>query len=156
MVRRETLVTSEGLAKLEAELDLLRRVRRPEVAQKIQKAKEAGGTVDNADYEDAKNQQAFIEGRIRELEEAIKNVVLIPDDRKPSEKVEVGSAVVVTNPQGKNQHFTIVGRTEADPTQGRISNESPVGRALLGHRAGEQAEVDTPSGKIKLTIVKIE
>jgi transcription elongation factor GreA len=155
MVRRENFLTSEGLTKLEAELDLLRRVRRPEAAQRIQRATAVGGTVDNADYEDAKNQQAFIEGRIREVEEAIKNVVLIPDDRKPSDKVEVGSVVAVTNPQGRTQTFTIVGRTEAAPAQGRISNESPVGRALLGHRVGEQAEVDTPSGKIKLTVVKI-
>ncbi|MBI4201900.1 MAG: transcription elongation factor GreA [Chloroflexi bacterium] len=156
MVRRETFLTSEGLTKLEAELDLLRRVRRPEAAQRIQRAKEVGGTEDNAEYEEAKNQQAFIEGRIRELEDAIKNAVLIPDDRKPTDTVEIGSVVEVKNPQGRTQAFTIVGRTEADPAQGRISNESPVGRALLGHKAGEQAEVETPSGKIKLTIVKIE
>ncbi|MBI4313075.1 MAG: transcription elongation factor GreA [Chloroflexi bacterium] len=156
MVRRENFLTAEGLAKLEAELDHLRRVRRPEAAQRIQRAKEAGGTVDNADYEDAKNQQAFVEGRIRELEEAIRSAVLIPGDRKTSDKIEVGSVVVVTTPQGRTQTFTIVGRAEADPSQGRISNESPVGRALLGRRAGEQAEVETPSGKIKLSIVKIE
>ncbi|MBI4338652.1 MAG: transcription elongation factor GreA [Chloroflexi bacterium] len=156
MVRRETFLTSEGLAKVETELDFLRRARRPEVAQRIQGAKELGGTVDNADYEDAKNEQAFIEGRILELEELIKNAVLIPGDRKPSEVVEIGSQVAVTNPQGRTQTFTIVGRTEADPAQGRISNESPVGRALLGLRVGEQAEVATPSGKIKLTVVKVD
>ena len=155
MVRRETYLTSEGLRKLEEELEQLRRVRRPEAIQRIQKAKEVGGTEDNADYEDAKDQQSFIEGHIREVEDSIKNAVLIPDDRKPAERVEVGSVVSVKNPQGRTQTYTIVGRTEADPPQGRISNESPVGRALLGHKAGEQDEVDTPSGKIKLTIVKI-
>ena len=156
MVRRETYITSEGLKKLEEELDVLRRVRRPEAIARIQKAKEVGGVEDNADYEDAKNQQSFIEGHIREVEDSIKNAVLIPDDRKPTERVEVGSVVSVKNPQGRAQTYTIVGRTEADPPNGRISNESPVGRALLGRKAGEQAEVSTPSGKIKLTIVKIE
>lgn len=156
MERRETFLTAGGLTKLEGELDNLRSVRRQEVAQRIQHAKELGGTVDNADYEEAKNEQAFIEGRILTLGVMIKSAVVIPEDRTPSDKVEVGSAVTVVNPQGKTQTYHIVGSTEADPSQGKISNESPVGRALLGHKAGDEAEVTTPAGTIKLSLVKVE
>jgi len=156
MTQRETLLTSEGLAKLEAELEHLRTVRRQEVAQRIQRAKEVGGTVDNADYEEAKNEQAFVEGRILTLESMIKNVVLIPDDRVPSDSVELGSVVTVIDPQGKTRRYTIVGSTEADPTQGKISNQSPVGKAILGRKKGEEAEVATPAGPAKFRIVKID
>ena len=156
MTQRETLLTLEGLGKLEAELEHLRSVRRQEVAQRIQKAKELGGTVDNAEYDEAKNEQAFVEGRILTLENMIKNVVLIPDQRAPSESVEVGSVVTLVNDQGKTQKYVIVGSTEADPSQGKISNESPVGKALLGRKVGEQAEVSAPSGTVKYNIVKIE
>ncbi|MCH7706670.1 MAG: GreA/GreB family elongation factor, partial [Chloroflexi bacterium] len=121
MERRETFLTAGGLTKLEGELDNLRSVRRQEVAQRIQHAKELGGTVDNADYEEAKNEQAFIEGRILTLGVMIKSAVVIPEDRTPSDKVEVGSAVTVVNPQGKTQTYHIVGSTEADPSQGKIS-----------------------------------
>ncbi len=156
MERRETFLTAGGLTKLEGELDNLRSVRRQEVAQRIQHAKELGGTVDNADYEEAKNEQAFIEGRILTLGVMIKSAVVIPEDRTPSDKVEVGSAVTVVNPQGKTQTYHIVGSTEADPSQGKISNESPVGSALLGHKVGDEAEVKTPAGTIKLSLVKVE
>ena len=156
MVRRETFLTSEGLAKVEAELGQLRTVRRQEVARRIQKAKELGGTVDNAEYDDAKNEQAFVEGRILTLETMIKNAVLIPDERTSSERVEVGSVVTVVNVQGKTQKYVIVGSTEADPAQGKISNESPVGKALLGRKVGEEAEVTTPSGTVRFSVVKIE
>lgn len=156
MARRETYLTPEGLAKLEAELEHLRTVARHEVAQRIQQSKELGGTVDNADYEEAKNEQAFIEGRILTLENTINNAVLIPDEREPSDRVEVGSVVSVKDPQGHAREFIIVGSTEADPAQGKISNESPVGKALLGKRAGSHAEVATPSGNVRFTIVKIK
>ena len=156
MVRRETFLTSEGLAKLEAELEYLRTARRQEVAQRIQKAKELGGTVDNAEYDEAKNEQAFVEGRLLTLETMIKNAVIIPDERAPSETVEVGSVVTVVNAQRKTQKYVIVGSTEADPTKGKISNESPVGNALLGLKVGEEAEVTTPSGAVILSVVKIE
>ena len=155
MVHKETYVTGEGLAKLESELEHLRSVSRQEVAQRIQQAKELGGTVDNAEYEVAKNEQAFIEGRILTVENTIKNAVLIPDDRKPSGKVEVGSEVTIKDSAGKEHTYTIVGISEADPSEGKISNESPVGQALLGRKKGQQAEVQTPSGSIKYTVVKI-
>jgi len=111
--------------------------------------------VDNAEYEVAKNEQAFIEGRILTVENTIKNAVLIPDDRKPSGKVEVGSEVTIKDSAGKEHTYTIVGISEADPSEGKISNESPVGQALLGRKKGQQAEVQTPSGSIKYTVVKI-
>ena len=155
MVHKETYVTGEGLAKLESELEHLRSVSRQEVAQRIQQAKELGGTVDNAEYEVAKNEQAFIEGRILTVENTIKNAVLIPDDRKPSGKVEVGSEVTIKDSAGKEHTYTIVGISETDPSEGKISNESPVGQALLGRKKGQQAEVQTPSGSIKYTVVKI-
>ena len=155
MVHKETYVTGEGLAKLESELEHLRSVSRQEVAQRIQQAKELGGTVDNAEYEVAKNEQAFIEGRILTVENTIKNAILIPDDRKPSGKVEVGSEVTIKDSAGKEHTYTIVGISEADPSEGKISNESPVGQALLGRKKGQQAKVQTPSGSIKYTVVKI-
>lgn len=155
MVHKETYLTGEGLTKLEAELEHLRSVSRQEAAQRIQQAKELGGTVDNAEYEVAKNEQAFIEGRILTLENTIKNAVIIPDDRKPSGKVEVGSEVTIKDSAGKEHTYTIVGISEADPSEGKISNESPVGQALLGRKKGQQAEVQTPSGSIKYTVVKI-
>lgn len=155
MVHKETYLTGEGLAKLETELEHLRSVSRQEVAQRIQQAKDLGGTVDNAEYEVAKNEQAFIEGRILTLDNMIKNAVLIPDDRKPSGKVEVGSEVTIKDAAGKEHTYTIVGSSEADPSEGKISNESPVGQALLGRKKGQQAKVETPSGSIKYTVVKI-
>ncbi|MDO8750456.1 MAG: transcription elongation factor GreA [Dehalococcoidia bacterium] len=156
MTQRETFLTSEGLTRLEVELEHLRTARRQEVAQRIQRAKGVGGTVDNADYEEAKNEQAFVEGRILTLENTIKKAVLIPDDRVPSGSVELGAVVTVVDPQGKTRTYTIVGSTEADPTKGRISNESPVGKALLGRKVGEEAEVTTPAGVAKFSITKIE
>ena len=155
MVHKETYLTGQGLVKLETELEHLRSVSRQEVAQRIHQAKELGGTVDNAEYEVAKNEQAFIEGRILTLENMIKNAVLIPDDRKPSGKVEVGSKVTIKDSSGKEHTYTIVGSSEADPSQGKISNESPVGQALLGRKERQQARVQTPSGSIKYTVVKI-
>ena len=155
VVHKETYLTGEGLANLETELEHLRSVSRQEVAQRIQQAKELGGTVDNAEYEVAKNEQAFIEGRILTLENMMKNAVLIPDDRKPSGKVEVGSEVTIKDAAGKEHTYTIVGSSEADPSEGKISNESPVGQALLGCKKGQKATVQTPSGSIKYTVVKI-
>ena len=156
MVQRETFLTSEGLAKLEAELEHLRLVRRQEVAQRIQKAKELGGTVDNAEYDEAKNEQAFAEGRFLTVETMIKNAVLIPEQRPPADNIELGSVVTVVDSHGKTQKYVIVGSTEADPSQGKISNVSPVGKALLGCKVGQQAKVSTPSGTVKFNVVKIE
>ena len=155
MAQKATYLTPDGLTKFQAEIDHLRSVRRQEVAERIQKAKEIGGTVDNAEYDEAKNEQAFIEGRIATLDNMLKTAVIIPSHEAPPEAVDVGSLVTVLNPQGKQEHFDIVGSTEADPISGKISNESPVGQALLGHRIGDEVEVSTPAGVFKLTIVEI-
>lgn len=155
MTQKQTYLTQEGLEQLQEELALLRNVRRPEVAVRIHKASETGGTVDNAEYDEAKNEQAFVEGRVLTLEAMIKSAVIIPDHATPPKSVQLGSKVTVSTGQGKNQVYVIVGKAEADPSQGRISNESPVGKALLGLKAGATTEVETPSGTVALKVVKL-
>jgi transcription elongation factor GreA len=150
-----TYLTPERLEGLKAELEELRTVRRQEVATRIQQAKELGGTVDNASYEEAKNEQAFIEGRILTLENLVKNAVLIKGHKK-SNVVEVGSKVTIEADKGKREQYHIVGSTEADPAQGRISNVSPIGKTLLGKKVGDVSEVVVPAGRIRLKVVKIE
>lgn len=149
-------LTPDGLDKLEKELQHLRVVRRQEVASRIQRANEIGGTVDNAEYDEAKNEQAFIEGRILTLENIINNAILIKDGERPTGVVKVGSKVTVHTEKGGDEVYTIVGSTEADPSHGSVSNVSPLGKALLGKRSGEVAEVRAPSGRIKFRIKKIE
>lgn len=150
-----TYLTPERLEELKAELEELRTVRRQEVATRIQQAKELGGTVDNASYEEAKNEQAFIEGRILTLENLVNNAVIIKGHKK-SNVVEVGSKVTVEADKGKCEQYHIVGSTEADPSQGRISNVSPIGKALLGKKVGDVSAVVVPAGRIRLKVVKIE
>jgi transcription elongation factor GreA len=155
MVQRETYLTPEGLKQLEEELDHLKSVRRQEVASRIHKASGTGGTVDNAEYDEAKNEQAFAEGRIRELENILSNVIVAPSRNEKTGVVEFGSSVRVVTAEGAKRSYKVVGSAEAAPLDGKISNESPVGRALLGHKVGDEVEVETPSGVMKLTIKKI-
>lgn len=150
-----TFLTSEGLTNLKAELEELRTVRRQLVADRIQKAKEIGGTVDNAEYDEAKNEQAFIEGRILTLDNLIRRAVVISEDNGPSDVVRVGSKVTVLNQKGRKDVYVIIGSAEADPAQGKISNVSPIGKALIGKRVGDITEVSVPAGKIKLEVMKI-
>lgn len=156
MPEEKTLVTAEGLEKLKAELDQLRSVQRPEVLEKLQRAKELSDTVDNAEYEEAKNEQAFVEGRILTLEKVIKSAEVMPDDksRRPT-TVKFGSKVTVQSEDGSHKTYTIVGRAESDPSEGKISNESPVGKALLGKHVGEKIELSAPKGTIKLKVLAI-
>jgi transcription elongation factor GreA len=151
-----TYLTAGGLSNLKAELEELRTTRRQMVAERIQEAKEIGGTVDNAEYDEAKNEQAFIEGRILTLDNLISNAVIISDRQGPSDIVNVGSRVTVVNQKDQSYQYTIVGSTEADPAQGKISNVSPIGKALLGKRVGDLAEVNAPAGKIRLEVVEIQ
>lgn len=153
MNNKPQYVSRQGLADLRAELDELVNVRRAEVAARIQEAKEHGDISENAEYEDAKNEQAFVEGRIQMLEALIKNATLI-DEHTSKDHVQIGSTVKVDGPDG-SQSFTIVGSTEAKPTEGRISNESPVGRALLGKKKGENVTVSVPAGDIAYKILAI-
>lgn len=155
MPQKQVFLTPEGLAKLAAELEHLQTVRRHEVAQRIQQSKELAGTANNAEYEDAKNEQAFVEGRILTLETIIKNATIIQAGKSPPDIVQIGSSVTVLTQDGEQEHYVIVGSAEANPKQGKISNESPVGHALLGKRIGEEVEVQVPAGSLKLAIVGI-
>jgi len=149
-----TLLTREGHTRLQEELDFLRTVRRREVAEHIRTAKEDGDILENAGYDAAKSEQAFLEGRIMTLEAMIQNAVLIDED-KPTDIVTLGCRVTVTEDGGEPETFQIVGSAEADPSQGRISNESPLGRAMLGHKAGEEVNIKTPAGLSRFRIVSI-
>ena len=146
-------VSAEGLKKLQAELDDLRTAKRQEVADRIHAAMEFGDYSENSELEQAKNDQAFLEGRIMTLEQTIKNAVVI-DETSKHDLVEVGSKVVV-EADGHKENYVIVGSAEASPGEGKISNESPVGRALMGHRAGETVRMSVPAGTIEMKIVSI-
>jgi len=151
-----TYLSREGLEKLQAELEYLRTVRRHDVAESIQQSRERGGTVSNAEYEEARNELAFTEGRILTLDNMINNAVIIEESEGSRERVEVGATVTVENEEGKTYQYTITGSAEADPAQGKISNVSPIGKSLLGKRVKEVIEVSAPSGKIKLEIIAID
>jgi len=154
MPDKKYLFTPDGLAKLQAELDYLRTVRRQKVAEAIQHAKETGGTANNAEYDDAKDEQARVEGRIRTLEIMMNRaVVSLPDRDNP--RIEFGDRVTVRNQSDTEEVFTIVGSAEANPSEGRISNESPVGRALLDKKVGDEVQINVPAGVIKLVVTKI-
>ena len=155
MVQRQTYLTEEGLKQLQAEMEHLRGVRRQEVAVKIHKAHDSGGVMDNADFEEAKSEQAFVEGRIQDIENILATAIVTSHDRK-SKTVEIGSTVTVETEQHKKQNYIVVGRAEASPLEGKISNESPVGQALFGHKVGDVVQVKTPSKVIKLKITKMK
>lgn len=151
-------LTKEGLEKLQQELDTLKNVTRKEVISRIQIAREQGDLSENAEYSDAKDQQSFIEGRILELENTIRSAVLIEPSASQSDTVGLGMKVTIAcegNNGTEERHYTIVGSNEADPTGGRISNESPLGRAFLGKRLGETVEVRTPRGVLRCTITNV-
>lgn len=148
-------LTADGLKKLEEELEHHRTVRRQEVAQRLHEAMEGGELIDNAEYEAAKNEQAFIEGRILELEHLLATAKLI-EPSKSKDVVNIGSTVVVKQDGKKRETFTIVGAAEADPKEGLISNESPLGTALLNQAVGDEVEVKAPAGVLSFKIVKIK
>jgi transcription elongation factor GreA len=154
---KPVFLTSEGRAKYEAELKHLREVKRPEVAERIKAAKDFSDTTDNAEFDEAKNEQAFVEGRILHLEKLLANAVMINSDQAAAthDVVRLGSRVTVVVEDGESEIYTIVGSAEANPRQGKISNESPVGRALLGRRPGEAVEVIVPAGVLRLSISAI-
>ena len=150
------LLTEEGRARLEKELEHLKTVRRPQVAERIRQAKELASTQNNAEYDDAKNDQAFVEGRILTLEKLIQDARIINEEEAHhASAVQIGSTVHLVDGQGKKTQYTIVGSAEADPKSGRISNESPVGRALLGKRVGDEVQVSVPKGLMRFTLTKI-
>jgi transcription elongation factor GreA len=155
---RDVILTPEGLEKLKGELEYLMITKRREVAQRIKEAREFGDIMENSEYDDAKNEQAMLEARIAQLEEKLRSASVIDSSDLSTDVVGVGSVVHVKDEKtGKSVKYTIVGSAEADPKENRLSNESPVGKALLGHRRNEQVEVPVPRGpKRKLKITKIE
>lgn len=153
MPESATYLTKEGHKKLTAELEQLVHVRRKELASRIQEAKELGDLSENAEYQEAKNEQGFNEGRIEELENVLKHAVIITT-RNHSGTVEVGSQVEATS-NGKDVHLVIVGSNEADPLTGKISNESPLGQALIGTKTGDTVTVETLKGPVEYTVSKI-
>ncbi|WP_027365676.1 transcription elongation factor GreA [Desulfotruncus alcoholivorax] len=156
MTNKEVILTIEGLKKLEEELENLKSVKRREVAARIKQAIEFGDISENSEYEDAKNEQAFIEGRILTLEKMLRNAKIIDDENLGTEVVSIGSTVLLRDLEfGEEFKCTIVGSAEADPGNNKISNESPVGKAILGMPKGETVEVSVPAGVLKYQIVDI-
>lgn len=156
MAEKKNLLTDKGLKKLEDELQELRVVKRKEVAQKIKEAREQGDLSENAEYDAAKDEQKDIEARIEELESILKNVEVVYTDEVDNEKVNVGCVVTVKElPGGNVQIFKLVGSTEADILNNKISNESPVGAALMGAKAGEVVTVEAPNGSFQFEILEI-
>ena len=144
---KEVVLTLEGLAKLEKELEHLKTHRRRQVAERIKQALEFGDISENSEYEDAKNEQGFIEGRILSIEKMLRNVKIIDESEIHTDVVSLGSRVVLTDLElNEKLEYAIVGSAEADPTQHRISNESPVGKALIGNKKGTTVDVVVPAG----------
>lgn len=155
MANQLVYLTAEGLKKLEEELQHLRDVKRPEVAHRLREAMEDGELIDNAEYEAAKNEQAFIEGRILEIDRMLAQAQLIEAGKK-TDVVKIGSTVVVKENDKKTETYTIVGVAEANPKEGLISNESPLGQALLDQKVKDVVEVEAPAGVLQFRIVKIK
>jgi transcription elongation factor GreA len=156
MAEKNVFLTVEGLKKLEDELDNLKTVRRKEVAERIKQALAFGDISENSEYDEAKNEQAQLEERIVKLEAMLRNAKIIDDDDITTDAVSIGSKVLVNDLEYDEEiEYTIVGSAEADPYEGKISNESPVGSALIGGKMGDVVEVQVPDGLIKYKILKI-
>lgn len=149
-------LTKEGFQKLQDELDYLRKVKRQEVADRLHEAMEGGELIENAEYEAAKNEQAFVEGRIQELDALLASAKIIEDTgKKKGDGVQLGSKVTIKEGNFDPDTFTIVGMAEANPREGKISNESPIGKAILGRKVGDAVKVETPGGTYTVKILKI-
>jgi transcription elongation factor GreA len=151
-----TFLTRDGYRKLQDELDYLRTYKRQEIAERLHDAMDGGELIENAEYEAAKNEQAFVEGRIKELEILLATARVI-DEKQPAaaEIVQVGSTVTIQEEGVDPEVYTIVGAAEANPAAGRVSNESPLGKALLNHKVGERVQVDAPAGTFAVSILKV-
>jgi len=156
MAEKAVPLTKEGMVRLQEELNHLISVRRHEVADRIHQSKELTNAQNNSEYEEAKNEQAFVEGRIMTLERMLQNATVIDEEAAHhASRVQIGSTVHVSDANGKEMTYTIVGGAEAQPTKGLISNDSPVGLALLGKRVGDRVQISVPKGVLKLTVTKI-
>jgi transcription elongation factor GreA len=149
-----SFLTQEGYDKLQEELNYLRSVKRQEVADRLHEAMDGGELIEDAEYEAAKNEQAFVEGRIQELEILLANARVIEENTK-KDSVQIGAKVTIQEDDQDPEEYTIVGPVEARPRNGRISNESPLGRALMDHRAGDSVEVEAPGGSFVVRILKV-
>ena len=149
-----SFLTREGYLKLQEELEYLRTVRRQEVAQRLHEAMEGGELIEDAEYEAAKNEQAFVEGRIQELEMLLANARVI-EETNHADLVQLGATVTIQEEGAEPEIYTIVGPAEANPRKGRISNESPLGRALIDRRPGDVVRVDAPGGSFTVRVVKV-
>jgi transcription elongation factor GreA len=152
----EQFLTSEGADRLRDELKLLKGRDREEISRRLRDAIQMGDLSENADYHKAKEDQAFLEGRIQELEYLLKNATIVEKTSEPRDTVEVGTSVTVEEEGEPPETYHLVGAKEADPRSGKISNESPIGAALMGKRVGETAVAKTPAGEVRLKVVKIE
>jgi transcription elongation factor GreA len=149
-------LTKEGYQKLQDELDHLRTAKRMEVAARLHEAMEGGELIENAEYEAAKNEQAFVEGRIQELEVLLATAHVIEEgEKKKSDIISIGSKVTIKEGNFEAETFTIVGVAEANPREGKISNESPIGKAILNHKVGDIVKVETPAGTYNVKIIKL-
>lgn len=156
MAEKQVMLTEAGLKKLEEKLEKLKSVRRIEVAERIKQAIDFGDISENSEYEDAKNEQAFIEGEILTLEKMLRNSQIIEDDKSNKDTVALGNTVVIKDLEfNEDQVYTIVGSAEADPKELKISNESPVGQAIIGKKIGDTIEVHVPAGVLQYQIVEI-
>jgi len=151
-----SFLTRSGYEQLKQDLEHLRTVKRQEVAVRLHEAIEGGELIEDAEYEAAKNEQAFVEGRIQELEMLLANARIIEEEHGKMDIVQVAATVSVQEDGQEPEEYTIVGPAEANPRKGRISNESPLGRALLDHKAGDRVRVDAPGGSFFVTILKVE
>ncbi len=152
----DIVLTADGHRRISEELEHLRTVRRREVADRIRESKTFGEFAENSEYEDAKNEQAFVEGRVLELKLVLQNASVLAPEDIPTDVVGLGSKVTVRDMDSKEQwEYTIVGSIEADPSEDRISDESPVGESLMDHKVGDVVEVRVPAGKAKYKIIKI-
>jgi len=152
----EIVLTKQGLEKIEKELDHLRTVSRPNVADRIRDAKDFGEFAENAEYEDAKNEQAIVEGRIQELRHVVQNCHILEDDEIPTDIVGLGSIVKLTDLDNDDEwELTLVGYVESDPDNDRISDESPIGEAIFGHKVGDVVTVNIPDGVVRYRIDNI-
>ncbi len=150
-----TFLTKEGYQKLQEELEYLRTVKRQQIAERLHEALEGGELIENAEYEAAKNEQAFVEGRIQELEILLASARII-EESPDKNTVQLGSRVTIQEEGFEPETYVIVGAAEANPREGRISNESPIGKAILNHRVGDVVTIEAPAGTYKVKILKIE
>lgn len=152
-----SFLTREGYTKLQDELEFLRTKKREEIANRLHEAMEGGELIENAEYEAAKNEQAFVEGRIKELEVLLATARVIEESAKQAPgTVQVGSTVTIKEEDLEPEIYTIVGAAEANPINGKISNESPLGKALLSRKIGDRVQVDAPAGSFTVHILKVE